>query len=361
LGSNSVALNNTGQVIAIQHYSPYGSGDYSWGTMPTTYNYAGERLDSQTGLLYDNFRYYDPVIGRFVRSDNVQDNSTGMDPYAYVGDNPETRNDPSGHCWPLCTALIGAAAGALIGGGISIWQQSSSGKPINWGKVAVNAAVGAVAGALVGTGVGATALGTAGVVSAGAAVGLSAGASTTIAGIGTAAAIGAATGAATSAIQSVASGQSLANAAQNIFEGASIGAIASAATAGVGSWANLGYKGGLAGSQLLGRMVGQGTIQAIGGGLANIGGQLWDNWRNGANQPIDWGSVGWSTGLSFGAGAIGQWVQDRTSWGKTGTVTKSMSRSARAIQRADNSAGQSNVGNLISGIIQGGIQWLRYQ
>jgi RHS repeat-associated protein len=95
LGSNSVALNSGGQVIALQHYSPYGTVDYSWGTMPTSYNYAGERLDSQTGLLYDNFRYYDPLTGQYVRSDNVQDNSNGMDPYAYAGDNPETRNDPA--------------------------------------------------------------------------------------------------------------------------------------------------------------------------------------------------------------------------------------------------------------------------
>src|SRR5579883_2165347 len=64
LGSNSIALNDTGQVIAVQHYSPYGTVDYSWGNMPTSYNYAGERLDGQTGLLYDSFRSYDPVTGR---------------------------------------------------------------------------------------------------------------------------------------------------------------------------------------------------------------------------------------------------------------------------------------------------------
>lgn len=78
LGSNSVALNAAGQVIALEHYSPYGTVDYSWGTMPTSYNYAGERLDSQIGLLYDSFRYYDPVTGEYVRSDNVQDNPSDL-------------------------------------------------------------------------------------------------------------------------------------------------------------------------------------------------------------------------------------------------------------------------------------------
>ena len=101
LGSNSVALNDTGQVIGLEHYSPYGTVDSQWGSMPTSFNYAGERLDSQTGLLYDTFRSYDPLSGRFVRADNVQDNSTGMDPYAYVGDDPESRNDPSGHKYIL--------------------------------------------------------------------------------------------------------------------------------------------------------------------------------------------------------------------------------------------------------------------
>jgi RHS repeat-associated protein len=75
----------------------YGDNEYSWGTMPTTYNFTGQRLDSVTGLLYFNARYYDPVSGRFTRADTVQTNAQGMDPYAYVGDSPLGKTDPSGH------------------------------------------------------------------------------------------------------------------------------------------------------------------------------------------------------------------------------------------------------------------------
>jgi len=75
---------------------------YSQGTMPTTYNFTGQRLDSQTGLLYYGFRYYDPVSGRFVRADTTQTNAGGMDPYAYVGNNPEGRTDPTGMCGLPC-------------------------------------------------------------------------------------------------------------------------------------------------------------------------------------------------------------------------------------------------------------------
>jgi len=90
LGSTSVALNGTGQVIGLEHDGPYGTVDSQWGSMPTSFTSAGERLDSQTGLRYDTFRYDDPLSGRCVRADNVQDNSTGTDPDASVGDKPET-------------------------------------------------------------------------------------------------------------------------------------------------------------------------------------------------------------------------------------------------------------------------------
>ncbi len=96
LGSATLALKSDGTVQAMQLYAPYGSERYSDGTMPTAHNFTGQRLDSQTGLLYYNARYYDPVSGRFTSADSVLDNTVGMDPYAYVGDNPETWTDPTG-------------------------------------------------------------------------------------------------------------------------------------------------------------------------------------------------------------------------------------------------------------------------
>lgn len=68
LGSSTVALDSTGATQAVQLFAPYGTVRYSQGTMPMTYNFTGQRLDSQTGLLYYNFRYYDPLSGRFTRT-----------------------------------------------------------------------------------------------------------------------------------------------------------------------------------------------------------------------------------------------------------------------------------------------------
>jgi RHS repeat-associated protein len=64
--------------------------------MPTDYNFTGQRLDRETGLLYYGARYYDPLSGRFTQADLLQNNVVGMDPYAYVGENPESRTDPTG-------------------------------------------------------------------------------------------------------------------------------------------------------------------------------------------------------------------------------------------------------------------------
>jgi len=64
---------------------------------------------------YYQARYYDPKVGVFLSADAVEGNGVGRDPYAYVGDNPETKNDPTGHC-PICLGAIFIAAwlGSLV-------------------------------------------------------------------------------------------------------------------------------------------------------------------------------------------------------------------------------------------------------
>ena len=61
--------------------------------MPTQRGYTGQLMDP-SGLHYYHARYYDGSIGQFISADTVQ----GPNRYAYVGGNPETLTDPSGHC-----------------------------------------------------------------------------------------------------------------------------------------------------------------------------------------------------------------------------------------------------------------------
>ena len=62
----------------------------------TTKGFTGQYADAVTGLDYYNARYYDPVAGVFLSADMVQGNMQGMNPYGYVGGNPETNTDPTG-------------------------------------------------------------------------------------------------------------------------------------------------------------------------------------------------------------------------------------------------------------------------
>jgi RHS repeat-associated protein len=79
-----------------QLYDPYGSHRYAEGTPGTDRGYTGQFTDTAAGLSYYNARYYLRHIGVFLSPDHVQGNAQGMDPYAYVGGNPETRTDPTG-------------------------------------------------------------------------------------------------------------------------------------------------------------------------------------------------------------------------------------------------------------------------
>jgi RHS repeat-associated protein len=97
LGNITLVLNSNGSVKATQLFAPYGVVRYSDGVMPTAYGFTGQQQDVQTGLVYDNFRYYDPISGRFTRTDTVDTNANGSDTYGYVSCNPVTKNDPSGH------------------------------------------------------------------------------------------------------------------------------------------------------------------------------------------------------------------------------------------------------------------------
>jgi RHS repeat-associated protein len=94
LGSATVALDGSGTPTASQLYAPYGSTRYSNGTMPTDYGFTGQRADAASGLDYYGARYYDPTLGQFTSADTVMD---GLNRYSYVGGNPISYIDPSGH------------------------------------------------------------------------------------------------------------------------------------------------------------------------------------------------------------------------------------------------------------------------
>lgn len=103
LGSNSLILNDAGQVVAERIYYPFGQSRFEQNGAALTYSYTGKELDA-TGLYYYEARYYDPVVGRFISVDPFYlekpqeglQNPQLLNLYAYTVNNPLKYVDPSG-------------------------------------------------------------------------------------------------------------------------------------------------------------------------------------------------------------------------------------------------------------------------
>lgn len=133
LGSVLSSFSNVAGSAAIQGnqlYGPYGNTRYSAGTMGTAKGFTGQYADTLSGLDYYNARYYDPVVGRFLSADTVEGNLQGMDPFAYVSSNPETSNDPTGHCggwWDF-----GCEAQQAWNTGVTAWNTGAQAITSTW-------------------------------------------------------------------------------------------------------------------------------------------------------------------------------------------------------------------------------------
>lgn len=119
LGSIHALTDSTGAVTDTYSYESYGSLLEHTGSDPSPYRFAGEALDSETGLYYLRARWLDPKAGAFVSLDpfpgRIEDPRT-LNPYGYAFTDPVNVADPSG-LWPewLKYALVGTAVHQEIG------------------------------------------------------------------------------------------------------------------------------------------------------------------------------------------------------------------------------------------------------
>ncbi|MFD7656788.1 RHS repeat-associated core domain-containing protein [Actinosynnema sp. NPDC059797] len=106
--------------VARQRYLPFGGHRGGRDDITVTERgFLGKTEDSSTDLTLLSERFYDPSIGRFISPDPALDlrNPQWMNSYAYAGDNPVSRMDPSGlascssakktNCMPDADALRG--------------------------------------------------------------------------------------------------------------------------------------------------------------------------------------------------------------------------------------------------------------
>ncbi|HVP30214.1 MAG TPA: toxin TcdB middle/N-terminal domain-containing protein [Myxococcota bacterium] len=121
LGSPLVVTRDDGAVLARPVYRPFGDA-VPGAPGPADRGFNGRRRQPALGLYDYGARFYDPALGRFLQADAVV--ADPFDPgawnrYAYAGQDPLRRVDPTGHVSVL-GALFGAAVGAI---GAAAWSR----------------------------------------------------------------------------------------------------------------------------------------------------------------------------------------------------------------------------------------------
>ena len=111
-------LDSSGNRILDYGYTAYGQAVVRATTVGNTANtlarinpllYRGYVLDVGTGLYYLQSRYYDPTVGRFLNADGLVSTGqglTGNNMFAYCGNNPVNRADPTGNWWWVIPIII---------------------------------------------------------------------------------------------------------------------------------------------------------------------------------------------------------------------------------------------------------------
>ncbi|WP_168170394.1 RHS repeat-associated core domain-containing protein [Rhodanobacter sp. C03] len=97
-GTPLAEANASGTITATFDYAPYGS--IALGTAPNGPGYTGHVNDPESGLVYMQARYYDPLVGRFLSVDpHLPKNAQlfSFNRYAYANNNPILNQDPDGN------------------------------------------------------------------------------------------------------------------------------------------------------------------------------------------------------------------------------------------------------------------------
>jgi RHS repeat-associated protein len=122
LGSSNAVTDARGAVVESTEFYPYGRPRYEARTgFDSAYKFTGKELDRESGLMYFEARYYDPVSGRFASTDPAVPSAAGLGgggsqalgAYAYARGNPLAYVDPTGCRYGY---YAGAAAQAVLGG-----------------------------------------------------------------------------------------------------------------------------------------------------------------------------------------------------------------------------------------------------
>jgi len=95
LGSVTRLTDASQATVRSYRYDAWGQTTSESGTLSNPYRFTARERDTSSDLYYFRARFYDPSVGRFLSKDPAG-MVDGTNLYAYVGDNPVNRVDPTG-------------------------------------------------------------------------------------------------------------------------------------------------------------------------------------------------------------------------------------------------------------------------
>jgi len=116
-------VDSTGNIVVNYTYDAWGKPLSTTGMMASTLGslnplrYRGYVYDQETGLYYLQSRYYNPEIGRFINADGFTSTGQGLlgnNMFAYCGNNPISRYDPTGSFWSEIWTFIETAVTEML-------------------------------------------------------------------------------------------------------------------------------------------------------------------------------------------------------------------------------------------------------
>lgn len=156
-------INNNHEVVVSYLYDPFGklievidNSNIDLSNI-NPFRYKSYYYDNETNYYYLNSRYYDPIIARFINPDSIEyldsQSINGLNLYAYCGNDPVNKYDPTGHSAILITLIVSAIVGCVIGGAYGGLTAAANDQNVSAGVL-----IGMVAGALMGAGAGVASL-----------------------------------------------------------------------------------------------------------------------------------------------------------------------------------------------------------
>jgi RHS repeat-associated protein len=114
LGTPQVLSDDSQAISWKAAYTPFGDAVTSIATVENPFRFPGQYYDSETGLHYNYFRYYNPQTGRYITPDPIGLEG-GINLFVYLRGNPLRWVDPFG-LYEIIVNDLGGRYGSPYGG-----------------------------------------------------------------------------------------------------------------------------------------------------------------------------------------------------------------------------------------------------